>query len=144
MKRIRCINHQKNSKYFSGNICTNLVEVAETAEQALCWACLVRKMGNPTPVKAEKKYGFPRGWQFKAEFVHKDGTVYHKGVEQPSLKGTLAPTEYTTQKNKKPKKSNTIDFKKIKDLKQKIKKETDIKKKKQLEKKLKDYLQEFT
>jgi len=26
------------------------------------------------------------------EFVDKDGTVFHKGVEQPDLKGTLEPT----------------------------------------------------
>jgi hypothetical protein len=29
----------------------------------------------------------PRRWAFMAEYVHSDGTVYHKGVEQPKLKG---------------------------------------------------------
>ena len=34
-----------------------------------------------------------------AEFVDKDGTVYHKGKEQPKLKGTLPPTEVKPRKN---------------------------------------------
>ena len=36
--------------------------------------------------------GKPRGWRWRKEFVDADGTVYHKGVEQPKLKGTLPPT----------------------------------------------------
>ena len=46
-----------------------------------------------------KPTGRPAGWHFMAEFVDKDGNVFHKGVEQPKLKGTLPPT-----KVKKPKK----------------------------------------
>ena len=36
-----------------------------------------------------------------AEFVDKDGTVYHKGKEQPKLKGTLPPTKVQPVKRKK-------------------------------------------
>jgi hypothetical protein len=50
---------------------------------------------------AVKRTGYPRGWKFKKVFVHSDGTVYHLGVEQPNLKGTLPPTTIET----KPKKS---------------------------------------
>ena len=46
-----------------------------------------------------KPTGRPAGWHWMAEFVDKDGNVFHKGVEQPKLKGTLPPT-----KVKKPKK----------------------------------------
>ena len=46
-----------------------------------------------------KPTGRPSGWHFMNEFVDKDGNVFHKGVEQPKLKGTLPPT-----KVKKPKK----------------------------------------
>ena len=35
------------------------------------------------------------------EFVDKDGNVFHKGVEQPKLKGTLAPTKVTPKKKTK-------------------------------------------
>ena len=39
------------------------------------------------------------------EFVDKDGNVFHKGVEQPKLKGTLPPTKVTPKK--KPTKRRT-------------------------------------
>ena len=35
------------------------------------------------------------------EFVDKDGTVYHRGVEQPKLKGTLKPTKVVAKKKTK-------------------------------------------
>ena len=31
----------------------------------------------------------PRGWHFRDVFVDSEGNVYHKGIEQPELKGTL-------------------------------------------------------
>ena len=34
----------------------------------------------------------PRGWQFMAVFVDLEKNVFHKGVEQPGLKGTLPVT----------------------------------------------------
>ena len=46
------------------------------------------------------KTGRPAGWHWMAEFVDKDGTVYHKGKEQPNLKGTLPPTPKPINKNK--------------------------------------------
>lgn len=36
----------------------------------------------------------PRGWHFKKVFVDKFGNVYHKGVIQPELKGTLPSDDY--------------------------------------------------
>ena len=35
-----------------------------------------------------------------AEFVDKDGSVFHKGVEAKQLKGTLPPTKITKTKVK--------------------------------------------
>ena len=49
--------------------------------------------------KSYKPTGRHAGWHWMAEFVDKDGNVFHKGKEQPKLKGTLPPT-----KVKKPKK----------------------------------------
>ena len=48
--------------------------------------------------KQYKPTGRPAGWHWMAEFVDKDGTVYHKGKEQPKLKGTLPPTEVKPRK----------------------------------------------
>ena len=47
------------------------------------------------------KTGRPSGWHFMNEFVDKDGTVYHKGKEQPDLKGTLPPTKIKPKKKAK-------------------------------------------
>lgn len=143
MRQIYCSNNSKDSKYFSGKICNNKVEVSETTEKALCWACLVRLMGNPEPVKEVKKNtGFPRGWKFMNEFVDKDGNVYHKGVLQPKLKNTKPPTK-VNKLEKKLKPTTKVNFEKIKELKKKIKNEPDLKKKRKLQKKLDQYLQEL-
>ena len=50
------------------------------------------KSYNPT--------GRPAGWHWMAEFVDKDGNVFHKGKEQPKLKGTLPPTKVKPPKKK--------------------------------------------
>ena len=54
---------------------------------------------KPTRVKT----GRPSGWHFMNEFVDKDGNVFHKGKEQPKLKGTLPPTKVKPVKKKKTK-----------------------------------------
>lgn len=63
---------------------------------AICWQCVHEKMkeyDEPYKPKKAAAEGYPRGWRFMKQFVHTNGTVYHKGVEQPDLKGTLKPTE---------------------------------------------------
>ena len=47
------------------------------------------------------KTGRPSGWHFMKEFVDKDGNVFHKGKEQPNLKGTLPPTKIKPKKKAK-------------------------------------------
>ena len=42
--------------------------------------------------KSNETTGFPRGWKFFKQFVHEDGRVFEKGVENPSLFNTLSPT----------------------------------------------------
>ena len=44
--------------------------------------------------------GRPAGWHWMNEFVDKDGNVFHKGKEQPDLKGTLPPTKVKPKKRK--------------------------------------------
>ena len=45
--------------------------------------------------------GRPAGWHFMNEFVDADGNVFHKGKEQPKLKGTLPPTKIEAKKKTK-------------------------------------------
>jgi len=47
------------------------------------------------------KTGRPSGWHFMNEFVDKDGTVFHKGKEQPKLKGTRPITVVKPKKKTK-------------------------------------------
>ena len=56
---------------------------------------------------AYKPTGRPAGWHWMAEFVDKDGNVFHKGKEEPKLKGTLPPTK--VKPKKKPTKRRTKD-----------------------------------
>tara|TARA_Y100001938_G_C7887762_1_gene328278 strand:- start:164 stop:457 length:294 start_codon:yes stop_codon:yes gene_type:complete len=54
------------------------------------------------PCEADKpkriSSGRPSGWHFMKEFVDKDGKVFHKGVEQPKLFGTLPATKIKPKK----------------------------------------------
>ena len=76
------------------------------------------------------KTGRPPGWHFMSEFVDKDGNVFHKGTEQPELKGTLKPTKVKPIKKKKKLSADEKLYKRITDYKkkQKIKKRQDKKK----------------
>ncbi|SVE40685.1 uncharacterized protein METZ01_LOCUS493539, partial [marine metagenome] len=51
--------------------------------------------------KSYKPTGRPAGWHWMSEFVDKDGNVFHKGKEQPKLKGTLKPTKVKPPKKRK-------------------------------------------
>ena len=58
-------------------------------------------VGLPEDKPKKVSTGRPAGWHFMNEFVDKDGNVFHKGVEQPKLKGTLPPTKVQPVKRKK-------------------------------------------
>ena len=63
----------------------------------------LNKLFPDTSKPAYKPTGRPAGWHFMNEFVDADGNVFHKGVEQPDLKGTLPPTKVKPVKKKKTK-----------------------------------------
>ena len=62
---------------------------------------MLHKKFPDTGKPAYKPTGRPSGWHFMNEFVDKDGNVFHKGVEQPKLKGTLPPTKVEPKKKTK-------------------------------------------
>ena len=95
-----CKNSNPENKYFNGTICQNYEEVAEYTISVLC-SCCTRSITAPPEInKGYQSKGMVRGWQFMKEFVHEDGRVFHKGVEQPKLKGTLPPTPKPESKRK--------------------------------------------
>ena len=65
----------------------------------------------------------PAGWHWMAEFVDKDGTVYHRGKEQPKLKGTLSPTEVKPKKQIKRRSQEEILLARAAKKKEELKKE---------------------
>jgi len=96
-----CRNSVADGKYWQGKICNNWSKVGLNTTSVLCHNCSVRLAGDPEVGAGYKSSGKPRGWQFMKEFVDEQGNVYHKGVEQPTLKGTLPPTQIDTANNKK-------------------------------------------
>ena len=84
--------------------CGRIVEnVGDEAKSAICSYCVIIAVGLPEEKKSYVPTGRPAGWHFMNEYVDKDGNVFHKGKEQPKLKGTLKPTKVTVKPKKKTK-----------------------------------------
>jgi len=84
--------------------CGRIVDNVDSGIRSVtCWVCVQIVVGIPKEPKQTQKTGRPAGWHFMAEFVDKDGSVFHKGVEQKNLKNTLPPTKVTKKKTKKKK-----------------------------------------
>jgi len=81
--------------------CGRWVEVDTEANKVTCAYCVQLAVGFPDDEPKKVSSGRPAGWHFMNEFVDKDGTVFHKGVEQPDLKGTLKPTKVKPKKKAK-------------------------------------------
>ena len=81
--------------------CGRWVEVDTQAHKVTCAYCVQLAVGFPDDEPKKVSSGRPSGWHFMNEFVDKDGTVFHKGVEQPDLKGTLPPTKIKPKKKAK-------------------------------------------
>ena len=81
--------------------CGRWVEVDTQAHKVTCAYCVQLAVGFPDDEPKKVSSGRPSGWHFMNEFVDKDGTVFHRGVEQPDLKGTLKPTKVKPKKKAK-------------------------------------------
>ncbi len=81
--------------------CGRWVEVDTQAHKVTCAYCVQLAVGFPEDIEKPKPSGRPAGWHWMNEFVDKDGNVFHKGIEQPKLKGTLPPTKIKTKKKAK-------------------------------------------
>jgi len=94
-----------SSHYYMKCDCGEYVAVGEDAVSVRCSTDVTRSMFRMFPLEEPKGYkptGRPAGWHWMAEFVDKDGNVFHKGKEQPKLKGTLKPTKVKAKsKNKR-------------------------------------------
>ena len=95
--------YEGSTRYMSCQICGNYETVGEEAIAVKCSRCVNMLMMRDFPLedKSYKSTGRPVGWHWMKEFVDKDGIVYHKGKEQPKLKGTLKPTIVKARKKTK-------------------------------------------
>ena len=105
---------EKNGGYFIGGVAymdckitgEPVKNVSTNCKEVIGSRALTGLLHKKFPDVSKPTYqptGRPAGWHFMNEFVDKDGTVYHKGKEQPKLKGTLPPTKVKPVKKKKTK-----------------------------------------
>ena len=104
-KKIEYHSYYEGSiRYMSCMSCGRYETVGELATGVRCSRCVNMRMFNKYPYEPPKSYkptGRPPGWHWMTEFVDKDGNVFHKGKEQPKLKGTLKPTKVKPVKKRK-------------------------------------------
>ncbi len=102
-------NERKNATYrwMECKKCGDMSKVSQDTTAVTCPTCvqegLYEQFGGPD-VTLKKSSGRPRGWKWMAVFVDRDGTVYHKGIEQPDLKGTIEPSKIKDKGNRLTKK----------------------------------------
>jgi len=91
--------------------CGHEERVDDSATGVTCSRCVICKCINLLSEKEKLKLfgvtggtyistGKPRGWRWMSEFVDKEQNVYHKGVEQPELKGSRPITDVAAIKEK--------------------------------------------
>tara|TARA_R100000805_G_C3611613_1_gene112271 strand:- start:173 stop:589 length:417 start_codon:yes stop_codon:yes gene_type:complete len=99
--------YEKGDRYMICQSCqSEYVKVDENIVAVTCGRCVTIKQMKLFPNTIPKDWkkpltGRPSGWHFMKEFVDKDGNVFHKGKEQPQLKGTLPPTKSKPKKQRK-------------------------------------------
>ena len=114
--------HEDGKRYMQCKVCkSEYVQTGEDTVAVTCSMCTQRlclshmSLEEMMPSLRKKvSTGRPPGWHFMNEFVDKKCNVFHKGKEQPELKGTLKPTKVKPIKKKK---KLTADEKLQKDLK---------------------------
>ena len=99
---------EKNGGYFVNGVAhmdckitgEPVANVSTEAVSVIGSRAVMGRVGIPKEKPSRVSTGRPAGWHFMNEFVDKDGTVFHKGKEQPDLKGTLPPTKVSAPKKK--------------------------------------------
>ena len=97
---------ENGQRWLQCKSCYEYQKVEEGTKAITCSSCTLKKALALKPMdtffaKQHKKTGRPAGWHFMNEYVDKDGNVFHKGKEQPELKGTLPPTKVKPPKKRK-------------------------------------------
>jgi len=123
-----------NIRYMSCQVCGRYESVGDETIAVKCGRCTNMMMISnfPQEDRSYKPTGRPVGWHWMTEFVDVDGNVYHRGKEQPKLKGTLPSTKVKPPKKRKVKRRTRDEVlvahykKKKSDLKKAVKKQKDF------------------
>ena len=121
--------HEGGKRFMQCKVCqSDYIQVDEKSVAVTCHMCVARitisQMSLEEMIPSLRKKittGRPPGWHFMNEFVDKDGNVFHKGKEQPELKGTLKPTKVKPLKKRKKLTKDEKLFKRISDYKKRKK-----------------------
>ena len=113
-------------RYMECKVCqSEYVSCDENIVAVTCSNCVTKidliKFPDTAIKKQKVSTGRPAGWHFMNEFVDKDGNVFHKGKEQPDLKGTLPPTKVKPPKKRKKLSADEKLFKKVREHKKRLK-----------------------
>ena len=87
---------EKNGGYFIDGVAymdckitgEPVANVSTEAVSVIGSRAVTGRVGIPKEKPRREPTGRPAGWHFMKEYVDKWGNVFHKGVEQPDLKGT--------------------------------------------------------
>ncbi len=98
---------EKNGGYFVDGVAymdckvtgDPVANVSMEAKSVIGSRAVMGMVGMPKEKPKKVSTGRPAGWHFMNEFVDKWGNVFHKGVEQPNLKGTR-PVTLSKEKKK--------------------------------------------
>ena len=116
---------EDGQRWLQCKYCYDYKKVEPEVGAITCGTCAVKidliKFPHTAIKKQKVSSGRPAGWHFMNEFVDKDGNVFHKGKEQPDLKGTLEPTIVKPRKKKKKLTADQKLFKKAADYKKRLK-----------------------
>ena len=119
---------EDGQKHMQCKSCYDYRPVDDNIVSFTCSKCTMIRTLKQTPLeemvpslKKKKTSGRPAGWHFMNEFVDKDGNVFHKGKEQPELKGTLKPTKVKPPKKRKKLTADEKLFKRVADYKKRKK-----------------------
>ena len=125
---------EDGQKWLQCKFCCDYQKVDDPVGYITCSKCVTMidmiKYPDSFKTKQYKPTGRPPGWQWMNEFVDKDGNVFHKGKEQPDLKGTLPPTKVKKRKKKKKLSADEKLQRDIKNWKKRLSKKRKQKKKK--------------
>ena len=117
---------ENGQRYLQCKGCYEYQKVDDASVSITCGRCTIIRTLKSWPMdeffkSTKPKTGRPPGWHFMSEFVDKDGTVFHKGKEQPELNGTLKPTKVKPVKKKKKLTKDEKMFKRAEEYKKKLK-----------------------